>query len=125
MFRPSLAVISDVHQTRLGLEEVRAYQLYPIAQQRSWSHINQVVCALRFLAWTDAFERIVAAREPQKLPVVFSADEIVLIANRLGPAQPRAITWNGAGAWLIFSQSRQVNFSRTCWITGSPSTAAE
>ena len=26
-------------------------------------------------------------------------------------------TWNGAGAWLIVSQSRQVNFSRTCWIT--------
>jgi hypothetical protein len=32
-----------------------------------------------------------------------------------GPAL--AITWNGAGAWLIFSQSRQVNFSQTCWIT--------
>jgi hypothetical protein len=30
---------------------------------------------------------------------------------------PRARTWNGAGAWLIFSQSRQLNFSRTCWIT--------
>ena len=28
-----------------------------------------------------------------------------------------AITWNGAGAWLIVSQSRQENFSRTCWIT--------
>ena len=27
------------------------------------------------------------------------------------------MTWNGAGAWLIVSQSRQVNFSRTCWIT--------
>ena len=27
------------------------------------------------------------------------------------------MTWNGAGAWLIFSQSRQLNFSRTCWIT--------
>jgi hypothetical protein len=27
------------------------------------------------------------------------------------------MTWNGAGAWLIFSQSRQVNFSRTCWTT--------
>ena len=27
------------------------------------------------------------------------------------------MTWNGAGGWLIFSQSRQVNFSRTCWIT--------
>ena len=27
------------------------------------------------------------------------------------------MTWKGAGAWLIFSQSRQENFSRTCWIT--------
>ena len=27
------------------------------------------------------------------------------------------MTWNGAGAWLIFSQSRQVNFSRTVSIT--------
>ena len=35
------------------------------------------------------------------------------MARRLGPAQPLGITWNGAGAWLIFSQSRQVNFSRT------------
>src|SRR5260370_12214135 len=27
------------------------------------------------------------------------------------------MTWNGAGAWVIFSQARQVNFSRTCRIT--------
>src|SRR5205814_1519437 len=58
---------------RLGLEEVRAYQLHLIAQQRSWAHINQAVSALRFfysvtLGRTDALERIVAAREPQKLP---------------------------------------------------------
>jgi hypothetical protein len=33
---------------RLGLEEVRLYQLHLIPQQRSWSHINQVICALRF-----------------------------------------------------------------------------
>src|SRR5262245_6575402 len=25
--------------------------------------------------------------------------------------------WNGAGGWLIFSHDRQVNFSRTVWIT--------
>ena len=30
---------------------------------------------------------------------------------------PLGMTWNGAGAWLIFSQSRQVNFSRTVSIT--------
>jgi hypothetical protein len=29
---------------------------------------------------------------------------------------PRAMGWNGAGAWLIFSQSRQLNFSRTVSI---------
>src|SRR2546421_12296588 len=39
------------------------------------------------------------------------------MASRLGPAQPLATAWNGAGAWLIFSQSRQVNFSRTVSTT--------
>jgi len=37
----------------------------------------------------------------------------MIMANRLGPAHPRATAWNGAGGWLIFSQSRQENFSRT------------
>ena len=40
-----------------------------------------------------------------------------IIASRLGPARPRGIAWNGAGGWVIFSQARQVNFSRTVWIT--------
>ncbi len=39
------------------------------------------------------------------------------MARRLGPAHPRGMTWNGAGAWLIRSQSRQVNFSRTISTT--------
>jgi len=33
----------------------------------------------------------------------------MIIASSLGPAQPLATAWNGAGAWLIFSQSRQLN----------------
>jgi Phage integrase, N-terminal SAM-like domain len=33
---------------QLSLEQVRAYQLHLIEQKRSWSHINQVACALRF-----------------------------------------------------------------------------
>src|SRR5271167_4375415 len=33
---------------RLGMEEVRAYQLHLVAKNLSWSHINQVACALRF-----------------------------------------------------------------------------
>lgn len=41
----------------------------------------------------------------------------MIIAKRLGPAHPRGTAWNGADAWLIFSQSRQENFSRTVSIT--------
>ena len=90
---------------RLGLEEVRAYQLHLIAQQRSWSHINQVVCALRFfygvtLGSTGAFERIVAAREPQKLPVVLSAGEIVRFLEAVPGLRNRAALTTAYGAGL-------------------------
>ena len=67
---------------RLGMEQVRAYQLHLVTQKRSWSHINQVACALRFfygitLGQKEAFERIVSGREPERLPPVLDADEIV------------------------------------------------
>src|SRR5438874_45812 len=80
---------------RLGLEDVRAYQLHLIAQKRSWSHINQVACALRFfygitLSQSEAFERIVTGREPHKLPVVLSADEIVRFLEAIPGLRNRA-----------------------------------
>ena len=67
---------------RLSLEQVRAYQLHLIKQKRSWSHINQVACALRFfygitLGQTEAFERIVGGQKPDKLPLVLNAEEVV------------------------------------------------
>ena len=67
---------------RLGMEDVRAYQLNLIDQKYSWSHVNQVACALRFfygitLGQKEAFERIVAGKEPEKLPPVLSPEEIV------------------------------------------------
>jgi integrase/recombinase XerD len=66
---------------RLRLEDVRAYQLHLIEHKFSWSHINQVACALRFfygitLGQKDAFERIVAGKEPEKLPPVLNREEI-------------------------------------------------
>jgi|SRR6516164_1715160 len=33
---------------RLGLEDVRAYQVHLISKGVSWASLNQVVCALRF-----------------------------------------------------------------------------
>lgn len=66
----------------LGVEEVRAYQLHLVDRKLSWSHINQVGCALRFfygvtLERAEAFDNIVAGKAPETLPLVLSADEIV------------------------------------------------
>jgi integrase len=65
----------------LGIEDVRAYQLHLIAQKRSWSHMNQTACALRFfygvtLGRQEAFERIVNGREPERLPPVLTPEEV-------------------------------------------------
>ena len=39
---------------RLGIEDVRTYQLHLIAQQRSWSHINSGVVRAPVLFWGHA-----------------------------------------------------------------------
>lgn len=67
---------------RLGLEDVRAFQVHLASSGISWAALNQTVCALRFfygvtLGHGDIPERIPYAREPRKLPVVLSADEVV------------------------------------------------
>lgn len=89
----------------LGVEEVRAYQVHLASKQQSWSHINQVSCALRFfygvtLGRADAAERIVRAREPQKLPIVLSADEIVRFLEVVPGLRNRAALTTAYGAGL-------------------------
>jgi integrase len=66
---------------RLGLTEVRAYQVHLVSTGASWQAFNQTVCALRFfygvtLSRPAMVERIPYARKRQLLPVVLSADEI-------------------------------------------------
>jgi integrase/recombinase XerD len=63
------------------------------------------MCALRFFYGTtlgrnDAVERIVAAREPQKLPVVLSADEIVRFLEAVPGLRNRAALTTAYGAGL-------------------------
>ena len=90
---------------RLDAEDVRAYQLHLIAQRRSWSHINQTVSALRFfygvtLGRPDANERIVAAREPQRLPVVLSGEEVVRFLEAVPVLRNRVALTTAYGAGL-------------------------
>lgn len=65
---------------RLGLEEVRAYQVHLVWIGISWPALNQTVCAQRLffrvkLGQGEIAERIAYVREPCKLPVVRNGDE--------------------------------------------------
>jgi site-specific recombinase XerD len=83
---------------RLGLEDVRTYQVHLATNGISWPALNQTVCVLRFfygvtLGRADLPERIPYAREPQKLPVVLSADEVVRFLEAVeGPKHRTALT---------------------------------
>ena len=80
---------------RLDVEDVRTFQVYLIANGISWPSLNQIVCALRFFYGVtlgrDAVpERIAHAREPQKLPIVLSADEVVRFLEAVASLKSRA-----------------------------------
>ncbi len=67
---------------RLGLEDVRAYQVHLAGKGIAWATLNQIVCALRFLygvtlGQDEAPERIPYARKPAALPDVLNRDEVV------------------------------------------------
>jgi site-specific recombinase XerD len=71
----------------------------------SWSHINQVSCALRFffgvtLGRPEAFDRIISAKEPKKLPVVLSGEEIVRFLRAVPGLRNRAALTTAYGAGL-------------------------
>jgi integrase len=66
-------------------------------------HINQVSCALRFffgvtLGRQDAAVRIVTAKEPKKLPVVLSVDEIARFLEAIPDLRNRAALTTAYGA---------------------------
>lgn len=93
---------------QLGPEEVRAYQLHLIEhKERSWSHVNVTVCALRFVygvtlgrPWT--VERIPHPKREKRLPVVLSPSEVARFFEAVRELQYRAalMTAYAAGARL-------------------------
>jgi integrase/recombinase XerD len=93
----------------LGNEEVRTYQVHLAGLGMSWSHINQVSCALRFfygitLGRKDAALRIVSAKEPRKLPVVLSVDEIVRFLQAVPGLRNRTALTTAYSAGLRVSE---------------------
>jgi integrase/recombinase XerD len=65
---------------RLGLEEVRAYQVHLAGKGVAWASLSQIVCALRFFYGVTPGqdrvpERIPYARKPCALPEILSREE--------------------------------------------------
>ena len=94
---------------RLGLEDVRAYQVHLASQGVAWGSLNQVVCALRFfygvtLGQETIPERIVYARAPRKLPTVLGGDEIVRFLESVSSLKARVALTAAYAAGLRVSE---------------------
>lgn len=95
---------------RLGLEDVRAFQVYLVSQGISWPALNQTVCALRFfygvtLNRAEIPERIPYARTPRKLPMILSADEVVRFLEAVPSLKARAALTTAYAAGLRASEA--------------------
>ena len=96
---------------RLGLEDVRAYQVHLASKGVAWGSLNQVVCALRFfygvtLGQARIPERIVYARSPRKLPTVLGADEVVTFLESGSSLKARVALTTAYAAGCGFPKSR-------------------
>ncbi len=94
----------------LDIEDVRAYQVHLVSRGISWPSLNQTVCALRFfygvtLNRPEIPERIAHAREPQKLPVVLSADEVVRFLEAVPSLKARTALTTAYAAGLRASEA--------------------
>jgi len=94
---------------QLGLEDVRAYQVHLASKGMAWASFNQIVCALRFfyrvtLARAEMPERIAYAREPRRLPVVLSAEEVVRFLEAVAGLKSRAALTTAYAAGLRVSE---------------------
>lgn len=94
---------------RLGLEDVRAFQVYLVSQGISWPSLNQTVCALRFfygvtLNQGEIPERIAYARMPRKLPAILSPDEVVRFLEAVPSLKARAALTTAYAAGLRVSE---------------------
>jgi site-specific recombinase XerD len=95
---------------RLGMEEVRAFQVHLVSLGLSWPALNQTVCALRFffgvtLGHAEVPERIAYARTPAKLPTILNGDEIVRFLEAVPSLRTRTALTTAYAAGLRASEA--------------------
>lgn len=96
---------------RLGVEQIRSYQLYLIEKKRaSWSFFNQSVCALRFfyevtLGKKVTVEHIPHPRRERRLPEVLSQRELSSFFRAIRNAKHRTVLMTMYGSGLRISEA--------------------
>jgi len=94
---------------RLGLAEVREYQVHLTSTGISWASFNVAVCALRFfygvtLGRTVMIERIPYARKRRQLPVILSAEEVARFLAAVPSRKHRTALMTAYAAGLRVSE---------------------
>jgi integrase/recombinase XerD len=96
---------------RLGAEQVRAYQSYLVETKKaSWSAFNQAVCALRFFYRTtlkrpDFVKHIPYPRQPKRLPVVLSVEDVSTVLNAVINVKHRTVLMTMYGTGVRLSEA--------------------
>src|SRR6202521_278993 len=101
---------------RLGLAEIRAYQIHLTTTGLSWAGFNVAVCALRFfygvtLGRTAIVERIPYARKRRQLPVILSAEELVRFFAAVPSLKHRTALMTAYAAGLRVSEVVRVKLT--------------
>jgi integrase/recombinase XerD len=94
---------------KLGRDDVRAYLLHLVQKKVSWSSYNQTLGALRFLyevtlGRKDVLERIPFPKQPKRLPVVLSLEEVTRFLAAVVGIKYRAILMTAYAAGLRLSE---------------------
>jgi integrase/recombinase XerD len=116
MRSPNSPGISAGRPTRLGLAEIRAYQIHLTTTGLSWAGFNVAVCALRFfygvtLGRTAIVERIPYARKRRQLPVILSAEEVVRFFAAVPSLKHRTALMTAYAAGLRVSEVVRVKLT--------------
>ncbi len=90
-------------------DDVRAYLLHLVQKKVSWSSYNQTLGALRFLyevtlGRKDVLERIPFPKQPKRLPVVLSLEEVTRFLAAVVGIKYRAILMTAYAAGLRLSE---------------------
>ena len=94
----------------LGRDEVRSYLLHLVQEKKvSWSVYNQSVAALRFLyevtlGREGVLVRIACPKQPKRLPVVLSLEEVTRFFAAIIGVKHRAILMTAYAAGLRISE---------------------